>query len=170
MNSRHTSVHRVPRLDRIDRHILEILQQQAGISIAELSERVGLSPTPCGRRIRQLEDSGLIDRQVVLLDQKLAGLPVTVLVQVSLESQTRDKLQAFESEVAGLPEVMECFLITGSAADYILKVVVPSLDHYQQLLLDRLTSMPGISSIISNFVLRQPVSKTALPLDQLAAP
>ena len=154
-------------LDRIDRHILEILQQDARISINELSDKVGLSPTPCGRRIKQLEQSGLIDKQVILLDQRQAGLPMTVLVQVSLEAQTKDKLEAFEEEVSKLPEIMECFLITGSAADYILKIVVPSLDHYQQLLLDKLTAMPGISSIISNFVLRQPVRKTALPLSQL---
>ena len=154
-------------LDRIDRHILEILQQDARISINELSDKVGLSPTPCGRRTKQLEQSGLIDKQVVLLDQRQAGLPMTVLVQVSLEAQTKDKLEAFEEEVSKLPEIMECFLITGSAADYILKIAVPSLDHYQQLLLDKLTAMPGISSIISNFVLRQPVKKTALPLSQL---
>ncbi len=157
-------------IDRIDRQILEILQQNARISIADLAEQVGLSPTPCGRRIRLLEESGLIDRQVVLLNQKQAGLPMTVLVQVSLEAQTRDKLQVFEAEVARLPEVMECYLITGSAADYILKIVVPDLDHYQQLLLDKLTAMPGISAIISNFVLRQPVHKTALPLQQLVRP
>ncbi|WP_207062364.1 Lrp/AsnC family transcriptional regulator [Motiliproteus sp. SC1-56] len=154
-------------LDRIDRHILEILQRDARISIADLADRVGLSPTPCGRRVRQLEQSGLIERQVVLLDQKKAGLPMTVLVQVSLEAQTRDKLQAFEEQIAELPEVLECFLITGSAADYILKLAVPDLDHYQQLLLDKLTAMPGIRAIISNFVLRTPIRKTELPLDQL---
>ncbi|WP_210397044.1 Lrp/AsnC family transcriptional regulator [Motiliproteus sediminis] len=151
-------------LDRIDRHILSLLQQDARISISDLAERVGLTPTPCSRRVRQLEQSGLIERQVVLLDQKAAGLPMTVLVQVSLEAQTKDKLEAFEQAVAALPQVMECYLITGSAADYILKIVVPDLDHYQQLLLDRITALPGINGVISNFVLRQPIRKTALPL------
>ena len=172
LNNRHPFFFPVPlmphTLDRIDRRILDILQQDARISVIELSEQVGLSPTPCGRRIKQLEQSGLIDKQVVLLDQKQAGLPMTVLVQVSLEAQTKDKLEAFEAEIARISEVMECFLITGSAADYILKIAVPSMDHYQQLLLDKLTAMPGISSIVSNFVLRQPVRKTALPLEQLA--
>lgn len=151
-------------LDRIDRRILELLQQDARISVSELADRVGLTPTPCSRRIRQLEASGLIERQVVLLNQKAAGLPMTVLVQVSLEAQTQDKLRAFEEAVAQLPDVLECYLITGSAADYILKIVVPDLDHYQQLLLDKLTALPGISAVISNFVLRQPIHKTALPL------
>ncbi len=155
-------------LDRIDRHILSILQENARISVTDLSERVGLSPTPCGRRLKQLEDSGLIERQVALLDQRKAGLPMTVLVQVSLEAQTQEKLHAFEEEIAALPEVMECYLITGSAADYVLKIVVPDLDRYQQLLLNKLTGLPGVRSIISNFVLRQPVRKTALPLDELA--
>ncbi|MCW8884734.1 MAG: Lrp/AsnC family transcriptional regulator [Motiliproteus sp.] len=154
-------------LDRIDQKILEILQRDARISITDLSEQVGLSPTPCGRRLKLLEESGLIEQQVVLLEQKQLGLPITILVQVSLETQTRDKLDAFESEIAKIPEVMECSLITGSAADYIVKIVMPSLDHYQQLLLDKLTNMPGIRSIISNFVLRQPVRKTALPLNHL---
>ncbi|WP_027856209.1 Lrp/AsnC family transcriptional regulator [Marinobacterium jannaschii] len=155
-------------LDRIDRHILSILQENARISVTDLAERVGLSPTPCGRRLKQLEDSGLIERQVALLDQRKAGLPMTVLVQVSLEAQTQEKLQAFENEISVLPEIMECYLITGSAADYVLKIVVPDLDSYQQLLLNKLTSLPGVRSVISNFVLRQPVKKTALPLDQLS--
>ncbi len=155
-------------LDRIDRHILSILQENARISVTDLAERVGLSPTPCGRRLKQLEDSGLIERQVALLDQRKAGLPMTVLVQVSLEAQTQEKLQAFEQEISLLPEIMECYLITGSAADYVLKIVVPDLDSYQQLLLNKLTSLSGVRSVISNFVLRQPVKKTALPLDQLS--
>jgi len=154
-------------LDRIDRHILSILQENARISVTDLAERVGLSPTPCGRRLKQLEDSGLIERQVALLDQRKAGLPMTVLVQVSLEAQTQEKLAAFEEEISALPEIMECYLITGSAADYVLKIVVPDLDCYQQLLLNKLTGLPGVRSVISNFVLRQPVKKTALPLDQL---
>ncbi len=154
-------------LDRIDRNILALLQQDARISVSDIAEKVGLSATPCGRRIKQLEDSGLIAKQVVLLDQKMAGLPMTIIVQISLETQTRDKLDAFEAEIAKIPEVLECFLITGSVADYIVKIVMPSLDGYQQLLLDKLTNMPGVSSIISNFVLRQPVQKTALPLQQL---
>jgi len=155
------------KLDRIDRHILDLLQKDARISVADIADRVGLSPTPCGRRIKRLEDEGLIDRQVVLLDQNQVGLPMTVLVLVSLDAQTREKLQAFEEAVASLPEVMECYLITGNTADYVIKVCVPDLEYYQQLLLDKLTALPNINSLVSNFVLRKPIGKTALPLDHL---
>lgn len=155
------------KLDRIDRHILQLLQQDARLSVAEIADRIGLSATPCSRRIKRLEESGVIARQVVLLDPAQVGLPMTVLVHVSLEAQTKERLQAFEAAIESIPEVMECYLITGSAADYILKVVMPDLEHYQQLLLDKLTDIPGVRSIISNFVLRQPVHKTALHLDKI---
>ena len=158
----------VHKLDRIDRQILTILQQDASINIADLAEQVGLSQTPCGRRIKQLESKGLIAGQVVVLDQKKIGLPITVLVQISLEKQTQDKLKVFEEAVALIPEVMECYLITGSQADYMLKVVTQDLDHYQQVLLDKGTSIEGVSSIITNLTMRQPVSRTAYNLDHLS--
>lgn len=156
------------RLDRIDRKILELLQQDARISLADLAERVGLSQTPCGRRVRQLEDRGLIARQIAVLDPVKIGLPMSVIVQMSLEKQTKDRLSAFEQAIAKIPEVMECYLITGSQSDYILKIVTRDLEHYQQILLDRLTAIEGVNSIITNFVIRQPVSKTAYSLDHLS--
>lgn len=155
------------KLDRIDRIILDKLQQDSRISIAELAEAVNLSQTPCARRVKLLESSGLIAKQIVVLDQKKIGLPMTVLVQISLERQSRDKLKIFEDAIARIPEVMECYLITGSQSDYILKVVTSDIDHYQQLLLDRLTSIEGVSSIITNFVMRRPINKTAFNLDHL---
>jgi len=154
-------------LDRIDRQILEVLQQNARISVAELADLVGLSQTPCGRRIKQLENKGLIAQQVVLLDPKKIGLPMTILIQISLERQSKDKLKIFEDAVSIIPEVMECYLVTGSQSDYVLKVVTRDIDHYQQLLLDHLTSIEGVSSIISNFIMRQPIKKTAYNLDHL---
>ncbi len=160
----------VHKLDRTDRRILELLQQDARLSVADIAERVGLSATPCSRRIKRLEDSGYVARQVVILDPAKIGLPMTVLVHVSLEAQTQEKLRSFEATISELAEVMECYLITGSAADYVLKVVVPDLDHYQQLLLNQLTAIAGVRSIISNFVLRQPVDRTAYSLDHLAQP
>lgn len=156
------------KLDRIDRRILEILQKDARISIADLADEVGLSQTPCGRRIKQLESNGLIAKQIVLLDQKKIGLPMTVLVQISLEKQTKEKLIVFEDAVAMIPEVMESYLITGSQSDYILKVVTRDLDHYQQLLLDKLAAIEGVNSIITNFIMRQPINKTAFDLDHLS--
>lgn len=156
------------KLDRIDRRILELLQRDARLSVAEIADRVGLSATPCSRRIKRLEDEGFVARQVVILDPARIGLPMTVLVHISLEAQTQERLSSFERAIGELPEVMECYLITGSTADYVLKIVVPDLDHYQQLLLNQLTSIKGVRSIISNFVLRQPIDRTDYPLDHLA--
>ncbi|MFC6669158.1 Lrp/AsnC family transcriptional regulator [Marinobacterium aestuariivivens] len=156
------------KLDRTDRRILELLQQDASLSVAEIAERVGLSSTPCSRRIKRLEEDGYVARQVVILNPARIGLPMTVLVHISLEAQTQERLGSFEKAISELPEVMECYLITGSTADYVLKIVVPDLDHYQQLLLNQLTGIAGVRSIISNFVLRQPIDRTAYPLDHLA--
>lgn len=156
------------KLDRIDRRILELMQLDARLSVAEIAERVGLSATPCSRRIKRLEEEGFVARQVVILDPARIGLPMTVLVHISLEAQTQERLSSFERTISELPEVMECYLITGSTADYVLKIVVPDLDHYQQLLLNRLTSIDGVRSIISNFVLRQPINRTDYPLEHLA--
>ncbi|GGO79715.1 transcriptional regulator [Marinobacterium nitratireducens] len=156
------------KLDRIDRRILELLQQDARLSVADIADRVGLSATPCSRRIKRLEEEGFVARQVVILDPARIGLPMTVLVHISLEAQTQERLSSFERTIGEMPEVMECYLITGSTADYVLKVVVPDLDHYQQLLLNRLTSIDGVRSIISNFVLRQPINRTDYALDHLA--
>ncbi|MFT6351364.1 Lrp/AsnC family transcriptional regulator [Neptuniibacter pectenicola] len=156
------------KLDKIDRKILEKIQQDARISIAELADAVGLSQTPCGRRVKQLENSGFIAKHIVVLDQKKIGLPMTVLVQISLERQTKEQLKIFESGVALIPEVMECYLITGSQSDYMLKVVTRDLDHYQQLLLDKLTAIEGVNSIITNFIMRQPINKTAFDLSHLS--
>ena len=155
------------KLDRIDRKILDILQHDARINIAELANQVGLSQTPCGRRIRQLESKGLISKQIVVLDQKKIGLPVTVLIQISLEKQTKDKLEVFETAISNIPEIMECYLITGSQSDYMLKATLKDLDHYQHVLLDHLAGIEGVSSINSNFVIRQPVNKTAYDLEHL---
>lgn len=155
------------KLDRIDRKILEALQQDARISIAELAEAVGLSQTPCGRRVKLLEANGYIERQIVLLNQAKIGLPVTVFVQISLEKQSKEKLLDFEQAIAMIPEVMECYLITGSQSDYIIKIVTKDLDHYQQVLLDRLTSIEGVNSIATNLILRQPINKTAFNLDHI---
>jgi Lrp/AsnC family leucine-responsive transcriptional regulator len=144
----------------------------------ELEAQVGLRSSLFADGIDQIEgleghvdfveDSGYVARQVVILDPAKIGLPMTVLVHVSLEAQTQEKLRSFEATISELAEVMECYLITGSTADYVLKVVVPDLDHYQQLLLNELTAIAGVRSIISNFVLRQPVDRTAYSLDHLA--
>lgn len=154
-------------LDRTDRRILEQIQKDASLSVAEIADKVGLSSTPCSRRIKRLEEEGYIRKRVALLEQQKVDLPITVMVHVSLEAQTQEKLNDFEAAISEIPDVMECYLITGSTADYILKIVAPDMDYYQKLLLDKMTGMPGVRSIISNFVLRQPVYKTELPLNHL---
>jgi len=153
-------------LDRIDCRILEALQDNARLANLELAERVGLSPSPCSRRVRILEQDGAIRRYATLVDPAAVGLPVSVFVSVSLEKQVESALQRFEEAVDSYPEVMECYLMTGDA-DYLLRVVVPDLQAYQRFLLDRLTRVPGVASIKSSFALKQVRYKTALPLDHM---
>ena len=149
--------------DEIDCRILRALQENARVSNVELAERVGISPSPCWRRVRDLEQRGVISRYVTLLDPGSIGLPVSVVIQVSLERQVEAALETFESAVAKWPEVMECYLMTGDA-DYMLRVVVADLAAYQRFLLDHLTRVPGVASIKSSFALKQVKYGTALPL------
>jgi Lrp/AsnC family transcriptional regulator, leucine-responsive regulatory protein len=153
-------------LDPIDRRILAALQDDAAISNIELAERVGLSPSPCLRRVRALERDGVIRRRVTLLDPAAVGLPVSVFVQVTLERQVEHALDTFERTVLGWPEVLECYLMTGDS-DYLLRIVVPDLESYQRFLMQHLTRVPGVASIKSSFALRQVEYRTALPLAQL---
>ncbi len=148
-------------LDRYDRQILEILQTDGRISNQELADRIGLSPSPCLRRVRGLEEAGLILGYRAILDAKALGLSLTALVQISMDRHTPERFATFETAVAEIPEVMECLLITGQAADYQLKVAVKDLDAYQELLLKRITGIPGVSGVHSSFVLRRVVDKTA---------
>lgn len=150
-------------LDEIDRHILSLLQENARLSIVELANQVGLSASPCARRVKLLEARGVIRRHVSLLDATRVGLPVSVFVSVTLERQIESALQRFEEAVSSYPEVMECYLMTGTS-DYMLRVVVPDLEAYQRFLLDRLTQIPGVANIQSSFALKQVQYKTALPL------
>jgi Lrp/AsnC family transcriptional regulator, leucine-responsive regulatory protein len=150
-------------LDDIDRRILEVLQDDARISNVELAGRVGLSPSPCLRRVRDLEESGIVRRYVALLDPGAVGLGVSVFVQVSLERQAEKGLDTFEKRVLARPEVLECYLMTGDA-DYLLRVVVPDVAAFERFLLDHLTRIPGVASIKSSFALKQVKYRTSLPL------
>jgi DNA-binding Lrp family transcriptional regulator len=150
-------------LDRLDLRILDLLQTDARMTNVELAEHVGLSPSPCARRVKLLEQSGVIRGSATLLDAASVGLPISVFIQVTLERQTESALQVFEQTVSGYPELMECYLMTGDA-DYLLRVVVPDLDSYQKFLMERLTQIPSVSSIKSSFALRQVQYRTALPL------
>lgn len=151
-------------LDAIDRKILTALQENARMPNVELARDVGLSPSPCLRRVRALEDAGVIRRYATLVDQAAVGLPVSVFVSVSLERQVESALEIFEETVQARPEVMECYLMTGTA-DYFLRIVVSDLEAYERFLKEHLTRIPGVSSIQSSFALKQIAYRTALPLD-----
>jgi Lrp/AsnC family leucine-responsive transcriptional regulator len=151
-------------LDRYDRQILEILQADGRINNQDLADRIGLSPSPCLRRVRALEESGLIVGYRALLDARKLGLTLMALVHISMDLHTPERFANFEASVSVLPEVLECLLITGQDADYQLKVAVRDMDHYQTLLLDKLTRITGVTGVHSSFVLRRVVDKTALSL------
>ena len=150
------------KLDRYDQHILELLQQDARLNNQDLAERIGLSPSPCLRRVRALEESGLIMGYRALLDAKKLGLTLMALIHISMDRHTPERFANFEAAVSVLPEVLECLLITGQDADYQLKVLVRDMDHYQALLLNQITRIEGVTGVHSSFVLRRVVSKTAL--------
>lgn len=151
-------------LDRYDRRILEVLQQDGRISNQELADRIGLSASPCLRRVRALEEAGLIVGYRALLDAKALGLSLLALIHISMDRHTPERFANFEARIAALPEVLECLLITGQDADYQLKVVVADMDAYQELLLNRITRIPGVTGVHSSFVLRRVIDKTALPV------
>jgi len=151
-------------LDRYDRQILTILQAEGRISNQELAERIGLSPSPCLRRVQTLEKAGLILGYRALLDARALGLSLTALIQISMDQHTPERFEHFERRIREIPEVLECLLITGQDADYLLKVVVADMDAYQDLLLNRITRIPGVTGVHSSFVLRRVVDKTMLPI------
>ncbi|WP_018144171.1 MULTISPECIES: Lrp/AsnC family transcriptional regulator [unclassified Thioalkalivibrio] len=153
------------RLDRYDRRILEILQEDASLSNQALADRVGLSPSPCLRRVRALEQAGVLLSRVALLDRRSLGLELTALIHIGMDRHTPERFAHFEETVASYPEVQHCYLITGQSADYMLQVVVPDMDAYQEFLLRRITRLEGVDSVHSSFVLRRVVDRTALPLD-----
>jgi len=155
------------KLDRIDRHILEILQANAHTSNLELADKVGLSPTPCARRVKQLEDTGLIKRYVTLLDRDKLGLKLTAYIGITMDRHTPERFEQFEAEVNTYPEVIECSVVTGQSADYLIKAVVPDMQFYEQFLLGRRTRIPGVSGVHSSFQLRQVIQRTELPLGNL---
>lgn len=151
-------------LDNYDRQILRVLQEDGRISNQDLAERIGLSPSPCLRRLRTLEESGLITGYRARLDAKKLGFSLMALIHISMDQHTPERFSNFEEKVAQIPEVLECLLITGQDADYQLKVVVKDMDGYQELLLNRITRITGVTGVHSSFVLRRVVDKTALPL------
>ena len=150
-------------LDGIDRRILTVLQKEGRISNADLSERVHLSPSACHRRVARLEASGYIAGYVALLDRRRIGRPVTVFVEITLSGQADDVLDAFEREVALIPEVLECHLMAGTA-DYLLKVSAEDSEDFARIHRRSLARLPGVAQMHSSFALRTVLQTTALPV------
>lgn len=150
-------------MDAIDRKLLQLLQQDGRMTAQALAERVGLSPSPCLRRIRIMEEKGIIRGYVALVDQKRVDLPISVFVSVKLERQREEQLDAFNAAVLQWPEVVEAYLMTGQQ-DFLLRVVVADLDAYERFLKTRLTRLEGVSSIESSFALGQVKHTNVLPL------
>jgi len=150
-------------LDPIDRRILRALQEDGRMSVQALAERVGLSPSPCLRRVRNLEKSGVISGYSANIEQKAVGLPVSVFVSIKLERQRAGNLDAFGAAISRWPEVMECYLMTGQF-DFLLRVVCADLESYEHFLRDRLTQVEGVASIESSFSLGAVKFSRVLPV------
>lgn len=153
-------------LDRTDRRILEVLQQNGRITNAELANQVALSPSPCLRRLHQLEESGVIRRYVALLDPWCVGLGLQGFVTVTLEKGGGAHVETFRKAVDSWPEVLECYATTGDM-DYLLRVMVTDLEHFSRFMMDRLLKQDGVTNVKSSFVLQEVKQTTALPLNHL---
>lgn len=150
-------------LDDTDKRILNALQRNGRASHADLSEVVNLSPSACHRRVQRLEQAGVISGYVALLNRRAVGCKTTVFVEITLTTQSRDVLGAFETAVARVPEVLECHLMAGTA-DYLLKIVVEDSDDFAELHRRALSTLPGVAQMQSSFALRTVRSTTALPV------
>jgi len=151
-------------LDRTDKRILEQLQQNARISNLDLADAVGLSATPCARRVKRLEETAIVRRYATLLDEAALGLKLTAMISISMDRHTPERFENFERCVADFPEVIECSIVTGQSADYLLKAVLPDMAYYEEFLLGRLTKIAGVSGVHSSFVLRKVIDRATLPL------
>lgn len=150
-------------LDEFDRKILDVLQENARVTTLELAERVGLSATPCARRVKRMEDEGFIDRYVTLLNPARLGVGLTVFVNVRLNTQASKTFEAFEAAVRRLPEVVGCYLLAGNH-DYLIQVRVADVHAFRDFIRDRLVTIDGIGETQSNVVLEETKSTTSLPL------
>jgi Lrp/AsnC family leucine-responsive transcriptional regulator len=150
-------------IDEIDRKIIAALQADGRLSILALAEMVGLSPSPCARRVRLLEEAGIISGYVAVVDQAKVGLPISVFASIKLERQREEELDRFSQAVARWPEVVDCFLMTGQR-DYLLRIVVRDLEAYERFLKGKLTRLDGVASIESSFALGHVKKSNMLPI------
>lgn len=149
-------------LDDMDRKILDLLQRDGRAKLSDLSEQIGLSPTPLARRILRLENEGVITGYSARVDQEKMGLPINIFISLELETQSAEFVEKFETAVRQFEEVMECFLMTGSQ-DILIRAVAPDLHSFERFLQSKLMKVPGIRQIRSRFALRKMVSRTSLP-------
>lgn len=152
-------------LDRYDKLILTYLQQDARMSTLELAEKIGLSATPCTRRVKRLESLGVISRYTAVVNPEALGYGLMVYVGIELDKHTHDRFDAFEKTVKTMPEVVECSIVTGQKADLLLKVLVKDMQHYEQFLLGQLTHLAGVSGVHTSFVLRNIIDSAHLLLE-----
>ncbi|MES1950677.1 AsnC family transcriptional regulator [Salinisphaera sp. S4-8] len=150
-------------LDRFDRQIVELLQADGRMSNQDLAEAVNLSPSPCLRRVRALEQAGIITGYHARVNDRALGYGLTALLLISMDKHTPERFEHFEARVAALPQVQECLLITGQEADYQLRIAVTDMDDYQRLLLEHITRIEGVSGVHSSFVLRRVLHDRVLP-------
>ena len=151
-------------LDHIDRKILRALLSDGKISVGELAEKVGLSPSPCARRVRLLEKAGVIKGYAAIVDQKKVGLPISAFASIKLERQREEDLDRFEEAVSRWPEVLDCYLMTGQR-DYLMRIVAADLEAYERFIKDKLTRLENIASIETSFALGQVKRTEVLPLE-----
>lgn len=150
-------------MDEIDRRIIAALQADGRMTAQELADKVGLSPSPCARRVRIMEDMGVITGYTAVIDQDLVDLPISVFASVKLERQREEELERFNAAIGRWPEVMDCFLMTGQR-DYLLRIVVRDLHAYERFLKEKLTRLDGVASIESSFALSQIKRSNSLPI------
>jgi Lrp/AsnC family leucine-responsive transcriptional regulator len=151
-------------IDRYDRQILRILQREGRISNQDLADRIGLSPSPCLRRVRALEEAGIVQGYRALLDAKALDCSLMALIYISMDEHTPERFDNFERRIREMPEVLECLMITGQDADYQIKAVVKDMDAFQEFLLNRVTRIQGVTGVHSSFVLRKVIDTTVLPV------
>ncbi len=154
-------------LDRIDQKILDALQADGRLSNVDLADKIGLSPSPCLRRVKQLEDSGMIDGYRAVLNRKSIGLGLTVFVEMKVGKHSRDNAASLQQALLALPEVVSCHMVSG-ASDFLAEVVVPDLEAYERLITDKILTLPTIEDVRSNFAIRTVKSNGPLPLGHLA--
>ena len=149
-------------LDKIDRQILALLRENARISNLELAESVNLSPTPCARRVKQLEDAGVITGYSVTTDPRKLGYQLSVYIAISMDKHTAERFSNFEKKLREFPEVVSCSIVTGRSEDYLIKALVKDMAHYEEFLLHRLNRIEGIAQVHTSFELRQVFEKSII--------